>query len=59
MRIGYAYQFQETEESVELLQINAELIKAVQRHSELEKINCELQHKLNEVLAEYFLASHV
>ncbi|KAM3722681.1 Thyroid receptor-interacting protein [Dirofilaria immitis] len=38
----------ETEENVKFLQVNSELTEAMQRQNELEKANCELQHKLNE-----------
>ncbi|CAG9540252.1 unnamed protein product [Cercopithifilaria johnstoni] len=47
-----AEQFQQTEENVKLLHINTELMEAVQRQNELEKANCELQHKLNETSAQ-------
>ncbi|VDK85975.1 unnamed protein product [Litomosoides sigmodontis] len=39
----------EKEENVRFLHINTQLMEAVKRQSELEKANCELQHKLNEV----------
>ncbi|VDM92302.1 unnamed protein product [Onchocerca ochengi] len=36
------------EENVKILRMNSELMEAAQRQSELEKANCELQHKFNE-----------